>query len=90
MITKGKFVEIENEGLIACLDQEVFIMCFNYFYAGVLVGVNDTYVKLANCHVVYETGAFSDKKYKHAQKIGDEHYIQISAIESFCKTTKLS
>jgi len=85
-----ELVEVVNEGLISLLDQEVLIMCFNYFYAGVLVGVNDSYIKLSNCHIVYETGAFNDKKYKDAQKIADEYYIQLSAIESFGKGIKLS
>ena len=82
-------VEVPNEGLISLIDQEVLIMCFNYFYAGKLIGVNDTVIKLENAHVVYETGAFTDKKYKDAQKIADEYYIQLSAIESFGKGVKL-
>ena len=52
MITKANLVEVPNEGMIALLNEEVLIMCFNYFYAGKLVGVNDTYIKLQNCHVV--------------------------------------
>lgn len=93
MLQKPKtasLVEVNNEGLVALLDQEVLIMCFNYFYAGTLVGVNDTFIKLENCHIVYETGPFTDKKYKDAQKIADEYYVQISAIESYgiCKSLK--
>ena len=85
-----KVVEVEGEGLIGLIGSEVLIMCFNYFYAGTLVGVNDTVVKLENCHIVYETGAFTDKKYKDAQKLADEFYIQLSAIESFGRGVKLS
>lgn len=82
-------IEVENEGLVALLNKEVLIMCFNYFYAGKLIGVNDTFVKLENAHIVYETGAFSEKKYKDAQKLADEYYIQISAIESFGQFSKI-
>ena len=89
MITKANLVEIENEGLISLLNEEVLIMCFNYFYAGKLIGVNDVYIKLQNCHIVYETGAWVDKNYKDAQKVSDEHYIQLASIESYCKTSKL-
>ena len=89
MITKANLVEIPNEGLIALLNEEVLIMCFNYFYAGKLIGVNDTYIKLQNCHVVYETGEWSAKNYRDAQKVSDEHYIQLASIESYCKTSKL-
>ena len=84
-----KLVEVENEGLISLLGNEVLIMCVNYFYAGTLVGVNDTCIKLTNVHIVYETGPFTGNKYKDAQKIADEHYIQIAAIESFSKQSKL-
>jgi hypothetical protein len=89
MITKANLVEVENEGLISLLNEEVLIMCFNYFYAGKLVGVNDKYIKLQNCHIVYETGSWVDKNYKDAQKVSEEHYIQLGAIESYCKTSKL-
>lgn len=89
MLTKANLVDIPNEGLISLLNEEVLIMCFNYFYAGKLVGVNDTYIKLENCHVVYETGEWSAKNYKDAQKVSDEHYVQMASIESYCKTSKL-
>lgn len=83
MKTIQTVVEVSGEGLEALLSKEVLIMCFNYFYAGILIGVNDTFIKLKNCHIVYETGALSEPKYKDAQKIAEEYYIQISAIESF-------
>jgi hypothetical protein len=89
MITKANLVAVENEGLIILLNEEVLIMCFNYFYAGILVGVNDKYIKLKNCHIVYETGEWSAKNYKDAQKVSEEHYIQLSSIESYTKTSKL-
>ena len=84
-----KVVEVENEGLLSLLGEEVLIMCSNYFYGGKLVGVNDTCIKLENAHIVYETGPFTDEKYKDAQKVGDEYYIQLAAIESFGKSSKL-
>lgn len=89
MITKANLIEVPNEGLVSLLNEEVLIMCFNYFYAGKLVGVNDSYIKLQNCHIVYETGSWADKNYKDAQKVSDEHYIQLCAIESYCKISKL-
>lgn len=89
MKTIQTVVEVSGEGLEALLNKEVLIMCFNYFYAGILIGVNDTFIKLKNCHIVYETGAFSEPKYKDAQKIAEEYYIQISAIESFGQSKTL-
>jgi hypothetical protein len=76
--------EVEGEGLEALLGKNVLLMCMNYFYTGLLVGVNDKFVKLDKCSIVYETGPWSDKKFKDAQLIGDApHYVMVDSIESF-------
>lgn len=80
--------EIDGEGLEAMLGKRALFMCACYFYCGNVVGVNSTCVKIDDCHLVYETGAWSDKSWKDAQKIGDGHYVQIAAIESFREVTK--
>lgn len=80
--------EVENEGFVSLLGQNVEIRCNVYIYAGNLVGVNDTCVKLDNAHIVYETGPHGDSKYKDAQKIGDGQYVSLSLIESFGPTKK--
>jgi hypothetical protein len=83
-------VENQEEGFLALIGQNVEVFCGIYIYAGKLVGVNQTCIKLANPHLVYETGAFSDKKYKDAQSMGREfHYIQTTFIESFGVSHKL-
>lgn len=82
--------DVENEGLMALIGKDVMIMCVNYIYAGKLIGVNSSCIKLENAHIVYETGAFSDKLYKDAQPlVTSTHYVQISAIESFGLGKKL-
>ena len=79
-----KVEEVSGEGLIGLLGDTVTLFCLNYIYAGKLIGVNETFVQLENAHIVYETGAFSDKKFKDAQKISNTvFYVQISAIEGF-------
>jgi hypothetical protein len=75
--------EIEGEGLEALLGQTVLLMCLNYFYTGTLIGVNEKFVKLDNCSIVYETGPWTDKKFKDAQLVGNGHYVMIQSIESF-------
>ncbi len=76
--------EVEGEGLESLLDQQVLLLCANYFYTGKLVGVNTTFVKLEDPAIVYETGPFSDKGYKDAQKLHvKEFYVQTAAIEAF-------
>lgn len=85
-----EIVEVADEGFHALLGKNVEIYCGVYIYAGKLVGVNTTCVKLANPHLVYETGAFLDKKYKDAQHMGREfHYVASTLIESFGESHKL-
>ena len=71
--------------MIALLGEQVILFCMNYFYAGKLVGVNDETVLLEDGGVVYETGSFSDAKWKDMQKIPGPLYIRVSSIEAFAK-----
>lgn len=83
-----QLTEVEREGLLALISKKVLVMCMNYFYTGELVGVNNTCIKLKDCHQVMETGSHTDPKFKDAQWIGNDWYIQLSAIESFGETSK--
>ena len=78
-----QLIEVENEGLLALIDETITIFCMNYIYTGKLIGVNDTCVLLQNPHIVYETGAFSSSEWKDAQKLPNDLYVHVSAIESF-------
>ena len=76
--------EVSGEGLESFLGKEIALYCVNYIYAGTLVGVNDTCVKLTDAHIVYETGPFDECGWKDAQALpGDTHYVQLVAVESF-------
>ena len=76
--------EVEGEGLESFLGQPILIFAANYIYAGKLVGVNNTFVKLEEPKIVYETGPLNVAGYKYAEAfLGKNHYVQISAIESF-------
>ena len=75
--------EVDGEGFSALLGEEVLLLCSNYFYAGKLIGVNTECVLLDDAKIVYETGEWSAKAWKDAQKLGDGHYVMKSAIESF-------
>jgi hypothetical protein len=80
-----KIIETNDaEGLDLLLGENVLILCLSYFYAGKLVGVNESYIKLENAQIVYETGPFTTMGYKDAQALpSNEWYVQKSAIESF-------
>lgn len=73
-----------GEGLLAFMGKPIALWCLNYIYSGILVGVNDSCVKLKDAVIVYETGALTEKGWKDAQRLpGDFHYVQLSALESF-------
>lgn len=80
---KKVIFEEEGEGLVKLLGQEVLLMCNNYFYIGTLVGVNSDCVLLTDASIVYETGAWANKDYQDAQKLGFDVYVMISHIEAF-------
>lgn len=75
--------EVEGEGLVKFLGQRVTLFCMNYIYTGKLSGANETCVLLTDAAIVYETGAFTDMKWKDAQSLPHDWYVQISSIESF-------
>ena len=75
--------EVEGEGLISFLGETVTLFCGVYIYTGKLVGVNDTCVKLEDAGIVYETGSFSDKKWKDCQTLPNDWYVTTQSIESF-------
>jgi hypothetical protein len=74
----------EQSGLEAMLGENVLLMCGNYFYAGRLVGVNESHVELAEPSIVYETGAWNEIGYSDAQRLHAATWnVQLDAIESF-------
>lgn len=78
--------EVDGEGLEALLGEQVILLCANYFYAGVLEGVNADFVKLKEPRLVYETGSWTNATWKDAQPMGtDSLYVRIPFIESYCK-----
>ena len=76
--------EVSGEGLESLLGERVMLLCLNYIYSGVLEGVNTDCVLLAEPSIVYETGEWSSKQWKDAQRLHCEKlYVQRGAIESF-------
>jgi hypothetical protein len=78
-----QIIEVSDEGFESLLGETVTCFCMNYFYTGKLVGVNDTCVKLDNPKIVYETGAWDNKKWADAQPLPGSIYVQLSAVEAF-------
>jgi hypothetical protein len=79
-----KIVEdVQGEGLVKLLGERVTLFCINYIYTGTLAGVNETCVLLTDPAIVYETGPFTEAKWKDAQNLPHEMYVMVTAIESF-------
>ena len=76
-------IEVANEGFDALLGQVITLFCANYIYTGTLVGNNTDFVKLSSASIVYETGPFLDAKWKDAQPLPNDVYVQKSGVESF-------
>jgi hypothetical protein len=83
-----KVIEVSEEGLLSLLGKQIEIRCNVYIYAGTLIGVNSSCVKLDNAAIVYETGPFTDKEYKNAQKLGNNQYVCTALMESFGESSK--
>jgi len=75
--------EVEGEGLVGLMGQRITLFCLNYIYTGTLVGVNESCVRLDHAAIVYETGAFSDPKWKDAQKLPNAVYVMLACVEAF-------
>lgn len=82
-------IEVENQGLISLLGKKVLVICNNYFYYGTLSGVNDNCIELTEPYKVFETGAYSDKAFKDAQRLPVETWLVMTAhIESVGESFK--
>lgn len=75
--------EVSGEGLEKLLGERITLFCLNYIYTGKLIGVNAACVLLENAAIVYETGELTDKKWRDAQSLPHQWYVQLHAIESF-------
>ena len=83
-------VEVEGQGLESLIGEYVQLWGLNYIYAGKLVGVNESNVLLEDCHVVYETGDFTAKKFKWAEKLPDDLWrVQRGHFESYGKAPQM-
>ena len=77
-------VEMSGAGIDAFQGQSVMLFCSNYIYAGKVVEVTASYVKLDNAQIVYETGPYTQSGYKDAQDLpGGTWFVKTLSIESF-------
>lgn len=75
--------KVTKVGLEKLVGQRVTLFCCRYIYTGVLSAVGATSVHLTEAAIVYETGAFDAKEWTDAQKLPNDWYVQLAAVESF-------
>ena len=80
---KVQVIEVEGEGFNAFLGKTITVFCAVYIYTGEVIGVNESFIKLKNPKIVFETGAFDTPTWKDAQALPNELYIQTAMVESF-------
>ena len=78
-----QLIDVPNEGLIALLGKRITLFCVNYIYTGTLAGVNEKFVQLTDPAIVYETGPYTTKEWKDSQKLPNDFYIMLAAVEGF-------
>lgn len=80
----AKVVEVEGDHLVGALGQKVLIFGVRYNYSGVMVEVNDKFLKLTEAVIVFDTGDFASKNWAVAETPkSSEIYVSIAAIESW-------
>ncbi len=77
--------EVEGEGLMSLMGEQVILFCMNFNYAGKLVGINDDFVLLENGGIVFKTGDFKLPAWQDFQKVGDKLYVRPSTIEAYAR-----
>ena len=84
MLKRAQVVEVDGEGLVALLGEEIMVWCANYIYSGVLDGVNEKDIILTEAKLVYQTGPLQDKGFEDAQPLpGKQWYVRTDFIESY-------
>ena len=51
------------------LTKEIVVITTGYIYTGICIGVNGQFLELENPSIIYETGPWTDQKWKDAQRL---------------------
>jgi hypothetical protein len=70
-------------GVAQYIGQKIILKCMNYFYFGEILSVDAFSAKVKDCAVVFETGPFTDKDLKDAQKMGCDFNVALQSIEAY-------
>ena len=73
----------EGTGFDTLLNKVITIFSLNYIYTGKLIEINDSCILLDSPSIIYETGEFSAKEWKDAERLPNQLYVQLNCIESF-------
>jgi hypothetical protein len=68
--------------LLSNMGKRVLLLCESYFYDGIVEDLTPTEVRLRDASIVYETGEWTDKVYKDAQKLPRPLVVMLSKVEA--------
>ncbi len=75
---------LEEGGYSNLIGENITVFCCRYIYYGQLIEEGEKYIKLKKPSIVYETGCFSEKKFKNIQSMNTDSFcINKDSIESF-------
>ena len=72
-----------QSGLEDMIGETVFLMCSAYFYHGKLEALSATDIELSDAFIVYETGPWSEAGFKDKQKLPNNVFIKLHAVEAY-------
>lgn len=78
-----RLVETDCDGFESMLGEKVCLFCGVYIYTGMLSGVNDDHLELAEPRLVYETGELADGEWKDAQVLPSPWRVMRQGVESW-------
>ena len=78
-----RVVELNESGFESMLGEKVCLFCGVYIYTGILQGVNDDHLELAEAKIIYETGELSSGDWKDAQALPTPWRVMVQGIESW-------
>jgi hypothetical protein len=75
---------LEEDGYSELIGKNITVFCCRYTYYGKLIEEGKNFIKLQNPNKVYETGCFTEKKFKDIQSLNTKTFsINKDSVESF-------
>jgi len=76
--------ECDTNIIDSYIGKNITVFCCRYIYTGKLTKIDERYLAVEGCKIVYETGSFPESKWADAQSLETKEWvIALAAMESF-------